>query len=45
MAKIHNEIIVNASVEKIWNILTDLENFRNSQILCVRHFKKYTEEN
>ena len=25
MATIHNEIIVNASVEKVWSILTDLE--------------------
>ena len=25
MATIHNEIIVNASVDKLWNILTDLE--------------------
>lgn len=25
MATIHNEITVNASVEKLWNILTDLE--------------------
>mgnify|MGYP001561574416 CR=1 FL=1 len=25
MATIHNEIIINASVDKLWNILTDLE--------------------
>ena len=25
MATIHNEIIINASIEKIWTILTDLE--------------------
>ena len=25
MATIHNELIINASIDKIWNILTDLE--------------------
>lgn len=40
MKQIRTEIIINASKEKVWNILTDFENYKNWNPFIINSFGK-----